>query len=104
MALPSEIVPTGENLLSEIVLRGKNEQNLILIIILFVFIDMMMTMMMIITIRIVHTADALRLLVVARYGGFYSDTDVVFLRFCHDDDDDDDDDVDDDDSMIPSTQ
>jgi len=30
--------------------------------------------------RIVHTADALRLLVVARYGGFYSDTDVVFLR------------------------
>ena len=31
--------------------------------------------------RIVHTADALRLLVVERFGGFYSDTDVVFLRF-----------------------
>jgi len=30
--------------------------------------------------RIVHTADALRLLVIARYGGFYSDTDVVFIK------------------------
>ena len=30
--------------------------------------------------RVVHTADALRLLVIQRFGGFYSDTDVVFLR------------------------
>ena len=37
--------------------------------------------------RIVHTADALRLLVIARYGGFYSDTDVVFIRFSHHDHD-----------------
>ena len=40
--------------------------------------------------RIVHTADALRLLVIARYGGFYSDTDVVFIRFSHHHYDDDD--------------
>ena len=58
---------------------------------------MMTTMMVIITPRIVHTADALRLLVIARYGGFYSDTDVVFIRFCHDDDDDGDDGDEDDD-------
>ena len=38
-------------------------------------------LLMMSTPRIVHTADALRLLVVERFGGFYSDTDVVFLRF-----------------------
>ena len=58
-----------------------------------------MIMMLTTPSRIVHTADALRLLVIARYGGFYSDTDVVFIRFVHRDhaDDDDDDESDDDD-------
>ena len=56
-----------------------------------------MIMMLTTPSRIVHTADALRLLVIARYGGFYSDTDVVFIRFFHRDHADDDDDDDDDD-------
>ena len=50
--------------------------NIDIISIKFIFV-----VSIIIKTRIVHTADALRLLVIARYGGFYSDTDVVFLRF-----------------------
>ena len=36
-----------------------------------------------ITSRYVHTADALRLLVVYRYGGFYSDQDMVIIKNLH---------------------
>ena len=70
--------------------------------IMIMMLMIMMIMMLTTPSRIVHTADALRLLVIARYGGFYSDTDVVFIRFFHrnhaDDDDDDDDDCADDDA------
>ena len=30
--------------------------------------------------RYVHTADALRLLLIHKFGGFYSDTDFVILK------------------------